>query len=257
MLDYKVAYEEFKKYIKNFDTKYGKNSLKIRHTYGVVNCSEYVSKDLKLSDEDIELSKIIALLHDLGRFEQIKKYDNFKDYVTVDHALIACRILFDENLIRKFIIDDKYDNIIFKAILNHNKYSIEENLNEIELLHTKILRDADKMDNFRVKSYDDFENIIDNSNREILENDVITDAIFNTFMNNKLILSKEKVTSLDSWISFIAFIFDFNFRSGFKYINNRDYINKIIDRLDYKKPETKEKMEKVRQHAIEYVKSKI
>lgn len=40
---------------------------------------------------------------------------------------------------------------------NHNKFEIEENLNDMELLHCKIIRNADKLDNFRVKQDDDFE----------------------------------------------------------------------------------------------------
>ena len=54
---------------------------------------------------------------------------------------------------------DQYDNIIKKAIYNHNKYKIEENLNDVELLHRKIIRDADKLDNFRVKETEHFSNI--------------------------------------------------------------------------------------------------
>ena len=68
--------------------------------------------------------------------------------------------MFQNNLIRKFIDDDKYDEIISKAIYNHNKYKIQEGLNEIELLQCKIIRDADKLDNFRVKEKDNFKVLI-------------------------------------------------------------------------------------------------
>ena len=42
-------------------------------------------------------------------------------------------------------------NIIKKAIENHSRLEIEENLDERTLLHSKIIRDADKIDNYRVK----------------------------------------------------------------------------------------------------------
>lgn len=131
MLDINNAEKHFKEYLKNFDTEKEKNKLKIVHTYGVVKASEYIAKDLNLSEEDIDLAKLIALLHDIGRFKQIKIFDNFIDNMeNNDYADYGVKILFEENLIRKFIENDKYDDIIYKAIFNHNKYKIEDGLNE-------------------------------------------------------------------------------------------------------------------------------
>lgn len=257
MIDFEKAKVAFKEYLQDYDSKYGKIELKIRHTYGVVKASEYITSNLLLDKEDIELAKLIALLHDIGRFEQIKQFDCFIDNKNIEHAELGNEILFEKNLIRKFIKDKQYDNIISKAILNHNKLAIENNLNERELLHAKIIRDADKLDNFRVKSEEDFENIIDNANRENLENSMISEKIFNDFMSSKVIISQDRKTYLDFWVSFIAFIFDFNFISGLKYIKEMDYINTIVNRLDYKNEDTKKKMDQIRKHAIKYVENKI
>lgn len=256
MIDFQKAMNAFQNYLKDFDTEYGKIDLKIRHTYGVVRACEYIVDKLELNEEDKELAKLIALLHDIGRFEQIRQSDCFIDSSNMDHAILGNDILFNNNLIRKFVEDDKYDNIISKAILNHNKLSIEEGLSERELLHAKIIRDADKLDNFRVKSEDDFENIIDNASKEILENDVVSDNIYNDFMNDRVIVSKDRKTYLDFWVSYLAFMFDFNYKYGLEYIKEKNYINIIIDRLDYKKEETKQKMEEIRKHALEYVDNK-
>lgn len=253
MIDFEQAQNAFKEYLKQYNLENGKIELKIRHTYGVVTASEYISKKLLLDSENIELAKLIGLLHDIGRFEQIKNFDCFIDNKTIDHAILGNEILFKNKLIRNFIKDEQYDKIISKAILNHNKLSIEHNLDDRELLHAKIIRDADKIDNFRVKATDNFENIIDNANREMLENDVISDKIFNNFMNSKVIVREDRKTYMDFWVSYIAFIFDFNFISGLEYIKEKDYINKIVNRLDYKNIDTKQKMEKIRKHANQYV----
>ena len=166
-------------------------------------------------------------------------------------------ILFKDNFIRNFIEDEQYDNIISKSILNHNRLYIQDGLNDRELLHAKIIRDADKTDNFRVKAEDDFENIVDNSSREILENDVISDNIYNDFMNNKIIIREERTTYMDFWVSYIAFIFDFNYKFGLEYIKEMDYINIIINRLDYKNKNTKQRMENIRKHALEYIENNL
>lgn len=257
MIDFNYAQKAFKEYVSSFNLDDGRIDLKIRHTYGVIKSSEYISRKLELDQENVELAKIIALLHDIGRFEQIKQTDSYKDSKEMDHAVIGNDILFNKGLIRNFIIDDQYDNIISMAILNHNKYKIDEGLNEKELLHAKIIRDADKVDNFRVKSEEEFENVTDNATKEKFENDTISDNIFDDFMNNKLILREDRKTYLDFLISCIAFIFDFNYKYGLEYIQKMNYIDIIINRLDYKKIETKHRMEEIRKHALEYVKNSI
>ena len=256
MINYNKALKEFKKYLNNYDLNDGMIQLKVRHTYGVVSLSEYIAIDLKLSEEDIELAKLIALLHDIARFEQAKEFGDYRDYKNVDHAELAIKILFEDNLIRNFIDEDKYDSIILKAIKNHNKLQIEEGLNDKELLHAKIIRDADKTDNFRVKANDSFEDIL-NSSKEKLENDIITDKIYNDFMNNKIIINNERKSDMDCWISYIAYIFDYNFSSGLKYIKDNNYINILVDRINYKKNDTKKKMEEIRSHAIKYIDDKL
>lgn len=256
MINYNKSLQAFKKYLKKYDINNGMIALKVRHTYGVVSLSEYIAKDINLSNEDVELAKLIALLHDIGRFEQAKEYGDFRDYASLDHAELGIKILFEDNLIRKFIDSDKYDNIILKAIKNHNKLKIEPGLNERELLHAKIIRDADKADNFRVKAKDKFEDIF-NSTKEKLENSFISDKIYNDFMNQKVIVSSQRITDIDHWVSYLALIFDFNYTSGLKYIKEQNYINIIIDRIDYKNKETKEKMEIIRTFTTNYIDNKL
>ena len=256
MIDYNKSLQAFKDYLKKYDINNGMIALKVRHTYGVVSLSEYIAKDINLSNEDVELAKLIALLHDIGRFEQAKEYGDFRDYASLDHAELGIKILFEDNLIRKFIDSDKYDNIILKAIKNHNKLKIESGLNERELLHAKIIRDADKADNFRVKANDKFEDIF-NSTKEKIENSFISDKIYNDFMNQKVIVSSQRITDIDHWVSYLALIFDFNYTSGLKYIKEKNYINIIIDRIHYKNKETKEKMEIIRKFTTNYIDNKL
>lgn len=256
MIDFELAQMTFREYLKNYNNLDGKIKLKITHTYEVVTMSEYISKDLKLDSENILLAKLIALLHDIGRFEQLRKYDDYRDYTTIDHADLGVQILFKDGRIRTFITDDQYDSIISKSIRNHNKLKIEGRLSASELLHAKIIRDADKTDNFRVKATDKFENIF-HSREDLLMYDTISLHIYENFMDHKLIVSEERKTDMDCWVSYLAFIFDFNFNSGLKYIKGRDYVNKLVDRIDYQNSDTKKKMENIRKCAIEYIEKKL
>lgn len=258
MIDIEYAIKSFEKYVNNYDTSNEKVKLKIIHTYGGMDISEYIAKELNLSNEEIKLAKLIGLLHDIGRFEQLKKFDNFYDGLNnVDHAKMGVEILFDnDNLIREFIIDDKYDNIIFKAIINHNKYKIEDGLDDKELLHVKIIRDADKTDNFRVNEEENFYSIL-NFKKEELEEEYISEEVYQDFINNKMILDSKRKTSLDIWLSHLAYMHDYNFNPGLKYIYEKDYINKIINRMFFKNDYAKIQIENIRKHANKYLKEKL
>ena len=80
MIDLEKAKIEFEKYVDHYDSNNSNVRRKINHSYRVVKVAETIAKSLKLSIEDIKLVKLIALLHDIGRFEQIKKYNTFSKY---------------------------------------------------------------------------------------------------------------------------------------------------------------------------------
>lgn len=256
-MDFELAKKSFQEYLKNYDINDGSIALKIKHTYEVVKKSEYIANGLRLDKENIELAKIIALLHDIGRFEQIKEFEEFNDK-KIEHAEFGVKVLFDNSLIRKFIDEDKYDNIIYKAIYNHNKYKIEENLNEKELLQCKIIRDADKLDNFRVKEKDKLEDMFPKIyNEKTINYETISEKVYEDFMQHKCIKLEDRKTIIDYWVCVIAFIFDLNFNISLQYVKENNYIDILVNRIEYKNDTTKQKMEDIRKCAKEYIDDRI
>ena len=80
-MDFSHAKKIFADYLRQYDSGNDKIRLKIVHTYGVVDAAAFIAKGLSLSHEDTALALHIALLHDIGRFEQLKKYDSFDDSI--------------------------------------------------------------------------------------------------------------------------------------------------------------------------------
>lgn len=254
MIDFIKAEKAFKEYLKQYNLKDGKNKLKVIHTYEVVRLSEQLATKLGLSEEEIKVAKIIGLLHDIGRFEQVKLTEGFIDSSNFDHADYGAEILFEKGMIRQFIEENKYDKIIEKAIYNHNKLKIEDGLNEAELLYSQIIRDADKLDNFRVSSQDEVGDVLACPyDAEKIEYDTISPKVFEQFMEQRLIINTDRKTMIDYWICILAFIFDMNFKETLEFIKEKGYVDTIIDRIDYKNPETKQKMEKLRECAKKYL----
>ena len=93
---YPLAQQEFESYLNGYDRENDRIKLKIIHTYGVVKQAEALARRMHLSAEDTDLARLIALLHDIGRFEQLKRYDSFEPG-TMDHAAYGVKVLFDES----------------------------------------------------------------------------------------------------------------------------------------------------------------
>ena len=199
---------------------------------------------------------VIALLHDIGRFDQAKQMNTFReDIIKYDHATLGVKLLFEQNEIRNFIETSKFDEIIKKAIGNHSKYILDEtNMTDKELLHSKIIRDADKIDSFRAKTTDDIYTMANITEKDI-EESKITDKVYNDFMNEKTILSKDRKAGIDIWVSYIAFVFGLYFNSSLKLIKEKNYVNKLFNRFSYKNDD--EKMSLLKDKANNYLNYKL
>lgn len=100
--NFEQAKKAFEEYLDEYDRTQPKIQLKIIHTYGVVEAARQITERMKLSGEDRELAQLIALLHDIGRFEQLKRYDSFQPE-TMNHAAFGAGLLFGKKkMIRKF-----------------------------------------------------------------------------------------------------------------------------------------------------------
>ena len=250
-MNYNDAKQKFETYLESYDRSNDKVRLKIIHTYGVVHDMSEICHRMHLTEEDTELARIIALLHDIGRFEQLKRYDSFEPG-TMDHAAYGVKVLFDEGMIRRFLPEDKWDSIIYTAIAHHSDYELPEISDPQTLLHAKLIRDEDKLDNCRVKLVDSTSTFI-NVSEEELGTQNITQKVYETVFENKCILSADRVTQMDYWVSYIVYFFDINFKESFDIIAENDYLNRIIDRISYSNPVTKEQMEEIRVYMQNFI----
>lgn len=257
MIDLENAKTEFKKYLLDFNIEDSKIEEKIIHTYNVVKVSKYLSEKMRLNREDTELAEIIALLHDIGRFEQLKEFNSFEDYSTIDHATAGVKILFKEKMIRKFIKEETYDEVIFQAIQNHNRIKIDTmEISSRALFHSKLIRDSDKIDNFRLQAQVSPEKLLDTTMQEIEQED-ITESTFTDLINKRLVDFSKRKTNLDKWISLVGFIYDLNFKESMEYIIENNYLKNAIHKIDYKNNDTIRKVNNIELVANEFMLEKV
>ena len=250
MINYTFAREIFESYLNDYDRADDKVRLKIVHTYGVVGQAERIARRMRLSEEDTALAKLIALLHDLGRFEQLRRFDSFEPD-TMDHAAYGVQVLFEEGMLRKFLPENTWDSIIRTAIAKHSDYCLSGVTDARALLHARLIRDADKLDNCRVKLVDATETFLGASPEEIGTQE-ISPNIYDAVFQNKCILSADRKTAMDYWVSYVAYFFDINFRESMDIIEENDFISRIIRRIPYSNPKNAEQMERIEAYVKQY-----
>ena len=247
------AKQEFMKYVEKYDLENKKIKRKIGHSLRVMDNAKNIASSLDLSKEEIEIASLIGLLHDIGRFEQEKRCYEFNDSLGIDHGDLGVEILQENNYIRKYIEENEYDNVILKAIKNHNKFKIEEGLTEQELLFSKIIRDADKLDIF-YEGAEMFWNT--KEERKEIGASTITVENLEEFKNFSATNREKNITPADGLLNFISFIFDINYDYTLHLIREKKYIDKIFDKFQFENETTEKQMKSVREITITYINKK-
>ena len=254
-IDRKKVKNVFKKYTDNYDISDEKIKLKVDHTYRVAALSERIARSLGLGDDDTNLAWLIGMLHDIGRFEQLKNYGTFSDAESVDHAHYGVELLFEDGFIEKFVGENAAKDlkvtkdlketavkseseeketkeiseldILRTAIWNHSAYRVEEGLTDRVKMFCNIIRDADKIDILKV-NYDVTLEVIYDVTTEELKNSGVTDKVMKAFMEHHAVLRSLKKTPIDNLVGHAALVFELVYNESFKIVKEQGYIEKML-----------------------------
>lgn len=216
-------FDVFDDFVMSYDMNEDMIAYKYNHSYRTVHQAEEIARSLNLDEEDKELASFIALTHDVARFRQWSDFKTFEDHRSFDHGDEGVKILFDEGEIAKYTLDEKYYDIVKTAIKFHNKLLLDESgLSEKEILHSKIIRDADKLD--IIYSF---------STQRLLEIESdesdISEKVANSIKKHELINKEDVVTKNDRVVMELALVYDLNFDYSIRRVYEENYLGKMID----------------------------
>ena len=214
--------EQFKEYVQKFDFSDSAIERKYYHSIRVMELCKLIANEIGLNDKDIQLTQVIGLLHDYGRFPQINKYHTFSDLNSIDHGDYGTQILFDNNEITKYWTDKDDYEVIYDAVKYHNKLSIPDELSEHNKTHCQVVRDADKLDILYLFSSKIF---------VLSENGEISPNVKETFNDKKQINRKDEISGADRVITTLALVYDLNYTCSFKYLKESNYIEKLYETI--------------------------
>jgi len=122
--------------------------LKEEHTRNVCGNARRIAAELGLDARAAGLAEVIALFHDVGRFPQFRRYRTFQDSRSVNHAVLGAKVLLEGHVLQD--LPQRERSLVIRAVTLHNVFTLPPVLDSEVLLQAKVVRDADKLDIWRV-----------------------------------------------------------------------------------------------------------
>jgi putative nucleotidyltransferase with HDIG domain len=234
---------------KNEDEEYRDNIiLKKEHSIRVSEEIIGLGRELGLDHNSLALVEIMGLFHDIGRFEQFHRYKTFNDSVSENHAALGVKII-KERGFADFL--DPIDlDLVLSAIAYHNRAHLPEDLPERTLWFSKLLRDADKLDIWKVVT--DYYARRDEEKNQVIELDLpdtpgVSETVYRDLMNKQVVAFHHMRSLNDFKLLQLGWIFDVNFPATLQRVRDRNYMEKIRAVLP-DEPRVKEVFDSILQH---------
>lgn len=207
-------------------------TLKEKHSWRVRDEIRNIGLRLQLPADALRLAEAMALLHDIGRFEQFRRHRTFADGKSENHGTLGVRVLQKEKALA--FLAEETQSLILKTVAYHNRMTVPANESPDCLYFTHLLRDADKLDIFHLLS-DYYDAPPDKRNAavglELPDTPGISDDVLSCLQNGRMI-EIEHVQSLNDFkLLQMAWIYDINFQPTFQFIYERRYIEIIRNTL--------------------------
>lgn len=250
----KLARDTFQEYVEHYNAQDEKVRLKIEHTYRVSELCEKIAESLALSEEEVDLAWLIGLLHDVGRFEQLKNYGTFNDAQSIDHAGYGAQILFEEGKIRDYVTEQTEDELIRTAVQYHSAYRIPEGLDERTEMFCHIIRDADKIDILKVNVDFPLEEIYNVTAKE-LRSGQVTEEVMECFEGERAVLKSLKRSPVDNVVGHISLVYELVYPISLRLVKEQGYLEKLMN-FQSDNPVTEKQFIRIREKMEEYIKGK-
>ena len=227
----------FEAYVRSF---YGDDArlnahldLKHKHTAHVCAEMKHLTKQLGLGANERRLAQVIALFHDVGRFEQVARYGTFMDARSENHALLGLRVLRENRILDQVAPTER--RIIETAIEVHGAKQLPADLPEDCVMYTRLIRDADKLDIYRVvlTSYREYRARPEGFVLDIPfpDDDSFTPAVLQGVLDGRHIDYTELRTMNDVKLMQLGWIYDINFVPSLERLVVRGHLDELFSLL--------------------------
>lgn len=235
-IDRNKARTAFEAYTDAYDRTNPRIAIKIDHTLHVADICARIARSEGWSESDEDLAWLCGLLHDIGRFEQLRRWDTFKDADSASHAALGVEALFGQSPedapahtnIRAFIDDASQDGLIRASIAYHSDFRLPEGLDGRTRRFCDVVRDGDKIDIMRDIADSPVETILKMDTATFLESRISADAA-HAFAEHRCVGRAERHEPADFLVGLICFMFELVYPASRAIAREQGDIYRLLD----------------------------
>lgn len=196
--------------------------LKLDHSLHVGENSRFIAEGMKWSEPDVIAAEALGLLHDVGRFSQVVEFSTFSDSGSINHGERGFHVVRMSSVLSTF--PQKEQMKILDGIKFHNLINIPQHVNSDRLSFVKLVRDADKLDIYRVisdtvktKKFEEYPEIFLNIDFE----GPINPAALTQILNKETVSHRNIKSFKDFCLTQLSWMYDINYSFTFRLISER------------------------------------
>lgn len=206
--------------------------LKVEHTRRVCGTMELLTAGESLSPNDRRLAAVVALLHDVGRFPQYRRWRTFRDSCSDNHARLAVDVIRQEGILAGLPREERL--LIEEAVRFHNLLRVPLRLKSPTDLFLRLIRDADKLDIWRV-----FLDLFSAPAHErataallgLPERAAVSAACVSELAQGGIVRLDTVECAHDYKLLLISWCYDLNFTTSYRLLRDLDYLAKLAAEL--------------------------
>lgn len=210
--------------------------MKMGHTARVAARCRALAASLGLDAEGALLAEALGIFHDAGRFPQFVRYGTFRDDISRNHAEMSVEALDAAGVWGPFTADER--QLLTAAILNHNRFALPEDCEGETLRYSRIIRDADKLDNLQIDAEGKRQlytiTLHETGDRDAFtcaDEQGVTPAVRAAILAGRCVRYAEIRTRCDLALIVIGGIYDLNFPYTFRELRETNCLPRIFSHL--------------------------
>ena len=232
MIDRMRARRSFDEYVAAYDPANPRIALKVDHTLRVAELCDRIATAEGLSGD---VAWLCGLLHDVGRFEQVRRFDTFNDAASLPHAALGSDVLFGDAdprgpQIRAYIDEEcDLDGLLRVAVATHSAYRLPDGLDEMTRAYCHVLRDADKIDILKVNCICPIEDIYGVSEASMRASRLSPEVV-DVFYQHRTIPRGIRRFPADVLVGHICFAWELVYPTSHAILIEQGYLDRMLSR---------------------------
>jgi hypothetical protein len=207
--------------------------LKIEHTHKVCAVMDVLAAGEGLTPKEGHIASTVALLHDVGRFPQYRRWRTFRDSDSDNHARLAIEVIREQRLLDD--LDPTERLLIEEAVRFHNMLAAPEQVQSPTRLFIRLIRDADKLDIWRI--FLELFNLPEQDRASAACLDLpdlpgCTPACLKALLEQRVVRLEECRVLNDFKLLQISWALDLGFSTSYRLLLEHDYISRLAATLN-------------------------